>query len=176
MPDRKETPGWSNLTSIRRQKIPSGSSSTTSTYQVLRARLSRVAGFDSANRTHERAGRLDSRSRDGILVLKTDGLGPPGGNHRAWLRPGLDISRGGTQKRRVSLAGSWNTQRQATYARPEPTILDRPTRYSKYQHSEKRTVYFRWVVRVLWHMLLPGRAGTSPGRHLRQPNRAATRG
>ena len=122
MPDRKETPGWSNLTSIRRQKIPSGSSSTTSTYQVLRARLSRVAGFDSANRTHERAGRLDSRSRDGILVLKTDGLGPPGGNHRAWLRPGLDISRGGTQKRRVSLAGLWNTQRQATYARPEPTI------------------------------------------------------
>ena len=122
MPDRKETPGWSNLTSIRRQKIPSGSSSTASTYQVLRARLSRVAGFDSANRTHERAGRLDSRSRDGILVLKTDGLGPPGGNHRAWLRPGLDISRGGTQKRRVSLAGSWNTQRQATYARPEPTI------------------------------------------------------
>ena len=131
MPDRKETPGWSNLTSIRRQKIPSGSSSTTSTYQVLRARLSRVAGFDSANRTHERAGRLDSRSRDGILVLKTDGLGPPGGNHRAWLRPGLDISRGGTQKRRVSLAGSWNTQRQATYARPEPTIpvVDR-TRYN----------------------------------------------
>ena len=111
MPDRKETPGWSNLTSIRRQKIPSGSSSTTSTYQVLRARLSRVAGFDSANRTHERAGRLDSPSRDGILVLKTDGLGPPGGNHHAWLRPGLDMSRGGTQKRRASLAGSWNTQR-----------------------------------------------------------------
>ena len=104
-------------------------------YQVLRARLSRVAGFDSANHTHERAGRLDSRSRDGILVLKTDGLGPPGGNHRAWLRPGPDISRGGTQKRRVSLAGSWNTQRQATYARPEPTIPVVDQTGYKYLHT-----------------------------------------
>ena len=111
MPDRKETPGWSNLTSIRRQKIPSGSSSTTSTYQVLRARLSRVAGFDSANRTHERAGRLIGC----LLVVHVHGptvKGKPGSRHQmaqwALSPPRHGRYRGGPDKRARQTRGSYS--------------------------------------------------------------------